>query len=213
MPMPDGSVSAVAVKVSRVGVGWRVTLRPAFGLRNLSGYELYVHFPGTYSDGCCCDGTEEGCGCLVRADAGNFRATHSHALELLRQVSMRQTPARPLPCWSFRQTRWACSSIIAPRCTQYIRCQGTRLNAHPSCGQATVVPVWLRDSGADQSSLRVWLGGGSGWSRPVALNPAAPGDQVPRNFLDCSCTALSARQLINVRQCPATSSDTAPIVV
>ncbi len=42
----DGSVRAVAVAVARVGVGWRVTLQPGFGVRNLSGQPLHIHFTG-----------------------------------------------------------------------------------------------------------------------------------------------------------------------
>jgi hypothetical protein len=45
-PSADGTVHAVAMTVTRVGIGWSVTLQPGVALRNLTGQAVHLHFTG-----------------------------------------------------------------------------------------------------------------------------------------------------------------------
>jgi hypothetical protein len=63
-PSADGTVHAVAMTVTRVGIGWSVTLQPGVALRNLTGQAVHLHFTGVNSGhtfeqvagGCCLSG-------------------------------------------------------------------------------------------------------------------------------------------------------------
>ena len=60
-PSRDGTSHAVAVMVTRIGIGWSVALQPGVALRNLTGQTVHLHFTGVNSGhtfeqvagGCC----------------------------------------------------------------------------------------------------------------------------------------------------------------
>lgn len=75
--------------------------------------------------------------------------------------------------------------------------------------QDAVVPVWLRQdgggSGGSSGGLRVWLGGGSGWSRSMALQPSSGQARIPQDIawrLSLLCTVQRPQHALSVADIP-----------
>ena len=74
------------------------------------------------------------------------------------------------------------------------------------------MPVWLRQSNSRPSNVAVWLGGGSGWSRCLQVEPSTP-DQVKyqqQSHAWLACVTKAAHDEHTVMSSSSSASNVVP---
>lgn len=183
-----GLCAPVAVAVTKAGLQWRVTLRPGVRLTNGTGAPLTLCLALLAGAAAAALSLSSGDACAAERSAASHGGTMPTAAETVLELAparVRPHEIPPLQCSVFIQIRWrpttrSCGipTTLRCRCSLPVRLWGAVKPCDSGQGQdeaassRSIMAFAYQAPGAAaaaHSTLRVWLGGGDGWSLPVQL--------------------------------------------